>query len=678
MGTANDSWVSQIRKGVLEIAVLALLGAREMYGFEIVSSLEANPQLAISAGTVYPLLSRLKKAGLIASVWRESPVGPPRKYYTLTDEGARELAGMTAAWRGVLGRARRPAARECRAMTRRPSDDRRPTFERLDAALARAARGRARRAARRGARASRGAAARGPDSEAAVDEAVRSLGDPGALRRRRLREGGAERPTPPNARRRILGMPYNFGPLQAEEVASAHLEPRRPAHPHAARVRHRLDAELRRDRGATRSRAAGRRGARAVRRACPHRRSSAGLVAVTLVNLAVVVARRAAPRAPPRPVPTHWALAGPDEFAPPLTAALTFLGPAVALNALAVVAVRAPRVAHGARPVGGVAGVRRGPARRHLRQRTRVGVHGTDARVPGVAGTARPGGALRRAGRSTRVSACVLNGAAPASDRRTDAAPGEGAEKEEWTVNGLSELPAWALGLIGVLVVVQVGLQVWGLVDLARRERVMGGRKWVWLLVILFGEIVGVVIYLAVGRNVPPEAADPLASASRRRPRPRRASGRHAVRRSDDARRPVLPALWLRGLTKTYGGTNVLDGVDLTVVEGSVFGFLGPNGAGKTTTLRILTGLAKPTAGTARILGRDVADAGDDVRAQVGFLPDVPGFYPWMTAEEFLRFAGGAVRRCRGDVLDERVAGAARPRRPRGRRRRASAATRAA
>lgn len=95
----NDGWISQIRKGVLEIAVLAQLAGREMYGFEIVSSLEANPQLSISAGTVYPLLSRLKKAGLIASVWRESPVGPPRKYYTLTEDGSRELSGMTASWR---------------------------------------------------------------------------------------------------------------------------------------------------------------------------------------------------------------------------------------------------------------------------------------------------------------------------------------------------------------------------------------------------------------------------------------------------------------------------------------------------------------------------------------------------------------------------------------------------
>jgi PadR family transcriptional regulator PadR len=98
MGTENDSWMSQIRKGVLEIALLALLRDGEMYGFEIVSALEASPHFAISAGTVYPLLSRLRKAGLIDSVWRESPVGPPRKYYTLTGKGTHELAGMTDEW----------------------------------------------------------------------------------------------------------------------------------------------------------------------------------------------------------------------------------------------------------------------------------------------------------------------------------------------------------------------------------------------------------------------------------------------------------------------------------------------------------------------------------------------------------------------------------------------------
>ena len=99
-------------------------------------------------------------------------------------------------------------------------------------------------------------------------------------------------------------------------------------------------------------------------------------------------------------------------------------------------------------------------------------------------------------------------------------------------------------------------------------------------------------------------------------------------------------ALEAVGLTKAYKGRRVLDAVQLTVEEGSVFGFLGPNGAGKTTTLRLATGLARPTSGTIRLLGQDVSAAGNALRAQLGFLPDVPAFYPWMTAQEFLHFSG--------------------------------------
>lgn len=114
-------------------------------------------------------------------------------------------------------------------------------------------------------------------------------------------------------------------------------------------------------------------------------------------------------------------------------------------------------------------------------------------------------------------------------------------------------------------------------------------------------------------------------------------------------------AIEIRDLTKTYGSTAALDGVTLSVPEGSVFGFLGPNGAGKTTTLRILTGLARPTSGTATVLGHDVVRASTTVRAAIGFLPDVPGYYPWMNAEEFLRFAGRLFG-IEGTLLDERVA----------------------
>lgn len=96
----------------------------------------------------------------------------------------------------------------------------------------------------------------------------------------------------------------------------------------------------------------------------------------------------------------------------------------------------------------------------------------------------------------------------------------------------------------------------------------------------------------------------------------------------------------LRNLTKVYGTVRALNGATLAVSAGSVFGFLGPNGAGKTTTLRILTGLARPTSGSARILGHDVVTSSHAVRSAVGYLPDVPGFYPWMTGRELLRFTG--------------------------------------
>ena len=114
-------------------------------------------------------------------------------------------------------------------------------------------------------------------------------------------------------------------------------------------------------------------------------------------------------------------------------------------------------------------------------------------------------------------------------------------------------------------------------------------------------------------------------------------------------------AIRTTALTKRYGEKAALDSVDLVVEEGSVFGFLGPNGAGKTTTLRMLTGLGRPTSGAVQILGHDVASASNPVRAEIGFLPDVPGFHEWMTAEEFLRFAGGLFGISRR-VLDERLA----------------------
>jgi len=81
-----------------------------------------------------------------------------------------------------------------------------------------------------------------------------------------------------------------------------------------------------------------------------------------------------------------------------------------------------------------------------------------------------------------------------------------------------------------------------------------------------------------------------------------------------------------------------VDCLNLDVRRGEVFGFLGPNGAGKTTTLKILMGLIYPSSGTARILDRPIDDV--DVKHQIGFLPESPYFYDYLTGEEFLRFYG--------------------------------------
>lgn len=98
MATGGEAIPSQFRKGVVELAILALLHNNEAYGAEIVDRLSEYPGLAITVGTAYPLLARLKRSGLISSAWQESPVGPPRKYYRLTSEGERAFEGMAKAW----------------------------------------------------------------------------------------------------------------------------------------------------------------------------------------------------------------------------------------------------------------------------------------------------------------------------------------------------------------------------------------------------------------------------------------------------------------------------------------------------------------------------------------------------------------------------------------------------
>ena len=100
------------------------------------------------------------------------------------------------------------------------------------------------------------------------------------------------------------------------------------------------------------------------------------------------------------------------------------------------------------------------------------------------------------------------------------------------------------------------------------------------------------------------------------------------------------PAIETRALTKQFGGLLALDRLDLVVPQGSIFGLLGPNGAGKTTTIRILTGLARPTAGSASVVGIAVDLDQPELRRRLGYLDQDPRFYSWMKGRELLELVG--------------------------------------
>ena len=102
----------------------------------------------------------------------------------------------------------------------------------------------------------------------------------------------------------------------------------------------------------------------------------------------------------------------------------------------------------------------------------------------------------------------------------------------------------------------------------------------------------------------------------------------------------MTEAIRIEGLRRHYGAVRALDGLDLTVPEGAVFGFLGPNGAGKTTTIRILTGLARATDGRAWVAGIEVGKDREALARHIGVLPEEPAFYPWMTPREYLDYVG--------------------------------------
>ncbi len=103
----------------------------------------------------------------------------------------------------------------------------------------------------------------------------------------------------------------------------------------------------------------------------------------------------------------------------------------------------------------------------------------------------------------------------------------------------------------------------------------------------------------------------------------------------------MVAAIQTEGLTKRYGATEALVGLDLEVQPGEIFGFLGPNGAGKTTTIRVLLDLIRPTSGRASVLGSDCQEESHRVRSMIGYLPGDLRLYPGLTGRATIELIGG-------------------------------------
>jgi len=98
----TTEWMTQARRGLLELCILTLVGQVAQYGYELLTVLGHWPQLAVSEGTLYPLLRRLEKEGVISAQWREPVAGPPRKYYALTAAGAQRRDTLAAEWSQLM------------------------------------------------------------------------------------------------------------------------------------------------------------------------------------------------------------------------------------------------------------------------------------------------------------------------------------------------------------------------------------------------------------------------------------------------------------------------------------------------------------------------------------------------------------------------------------------------
>ncbi len=110
----------------------------------------------------------------------------------------------------------------------------------------------------------------------------------------------------------------------------------------------------------------------------------------------------------------------------------------------------------------------------------------------------------------------------------------------------------------------------------------------------------------------------------------------------------------LTALTKRYGKFTAVDGIDLEVPRGELFGLLGPNGAGKTTSIRMMAGILRPTSGTVTIGGIDIQARPLEAKARLGYIPDRPFVYDKLTGGEFLRFAA-ALYGQQGPTIERRI-----------------------
>jgi len=96
-----DNWTTQLRKGILELGILNVIRGNRLYGYDIAKKLSAIDGLVVGEGTIYPILSRFKREGLVTTTIEESPDGPARKYYQLTKQGETYLALMNEHWKSI-------------------------------------------------------------------------------------------------------------------------------------------------------------------------------------------------------------------------------------------------------------------------------------------------------------------------------------------------------------------------------------------------------------------------------------------------------------------------------------------------------------------------------------------------------------------------------------------------